>query len=144
MADTSGKAVTSREAVARGTVRMGQATLQAIAAGRIPKGDVLTVARIAGIMAAKQTPALIPLCHPLPLDQVAVELTLDEATAAVEIAATVKCTAKTGVEMEALVAVAASALTVYDMCKPVDPGIRIDNIRLVKKSGGKSGIVSLE
>ena len=110
----------------------------------MPKGDVLTVAQLAGIMAAKQTPQLIPLCHPLLIGDVEVEFGLDEEASAVEVTATVKSTGKTGVEMEALTAVAVSALTIYDMCKAVDHGIQIENIRLIRKSGGKSGTLKLE
>ena len=144
MVDTSGKAVTLREATAKGAVKMRPQTLKTLAQGQIPKGDVLAVARVAGIMAAKQTPDLIPLCHPLLLDKVSGDFVLDEQSSSVEVTATVKCTGRTGVEMEALVAVAASALTIYDMCKPIDPAMKLDNIRLVKKSGGKSGTVRLE
>ena len=144
MVDTSGKAVTLREATAKGAVQMRPSTLEILGQGRIPKGDVLAVARVAGIMAAKQTPHLVPLCHPLLLDEVAVDFTLDQESSSVELTATVKCTGRTGVEMEALVAVAVSALTIYDMCKPIDPAMKVDNIRLVKKSGGKSGTVRLE
>lgn len=144
MADTSRKAVTQREAVARGVVRMKASTLRMIEAGEIPKGDVLSVARVAGIMAAKKTPDIIPLCHPLLLDEVAVEFAIDSDSSSIQVTGMARCTGRTGTEMEALVAVTASALTIYDMCKPVDPGIRIDDIRLVKKSGGKSGTVVLE
>jgi cyclic pyranopterin phosphate synthase len=144
MVDVGGKAETAREAVARGAVRMRPETLALIAAGGLPKGDVLAVARIAGIMAAKRTPELIPLCHPLSLTYVAVELTPDAARGAVLIEATVRTTGATGVEMEALTAVSAAALTVYDMCKAVDRGMRIGDIRLVRKRGGKSGEIVLE
>ena len=144
MADTSGKAVTFREATAKGSVKMQPQTLKVLTQGQTPKGDVLTVARVAGIMAAKQTPNLIPLCHPLLLDKVFVDFALNKRSNSVEVTATVKCTGRTGVEMEALVAVTVSALTIYDMCKPMDPAIKLDNIRLVKKSGGKSGQVRLE
>ncbi|MEW6034104.1 MAG: cyclic pyranopterin monophosphate synthase MoaC [Chloroflexota bacterium] len=144
MVDTSGKAATPREAIAKGVVKMRPPTLELLSKGQVPKGDVLAVARLAGITAAKQTPHLIPLCHPLLLDEVVVDFSLDTNSSSVEVTATVKCTGKTGVEMEALVAVAASALTIYDMCKPIDPGMKVDNIRLVKKSGGKSSTVCLE
>ncbi|MBI2868781.1 MAG: cyclic pyranopterin monophosphate synthase MoaC [Chloroflexi bacterium] len=144
MVDVGGKPATEREAVARGRVVMQPATLELIKQGQISKGDVLTTARIAGIMAAKQTPFLIPLCHPILINQAQVELRLDEAGSAVEITGTVRCTGRTGVEMEAMTAVAVAALTIYDMCKAVERGIRIESIRLVKKSGGKSGAVSLE
>jgi cyclic pyranopterin phosphate synthase len=144
MVDIGGKAETAREAVARGAVRMRPETLALIAAGGLPKGDVLVVARIAGIMAAKRTPELIPLCHPLSLTYVAVELIPDAARGVVLIEATVRTTGATGVEMEALTAVSAAALTVYDMCKAVDRGMRIGDIRLVRKRGGKSGEIVLE
>ena len=144
MVDVGWKGETEREAVARGSVVMQEQTLMLIKEGGVEKGDVLTVARVAGIMGAKRTSDLIPLCHPLPLDQVTVDLELDEARSAVDIIATAKTTAKTGVEMEALTAVAVAALTVYDMCKAVDRGIRIDGIRLVSKTGGKSGDIVLE
>jgi len=144
MLDVTGKADTARIAVARGLVRMQPATFQLIAQGGIAKGDVLTTAQLAGIMAAKKTPELIPLCHPLLIGNVAIEFNLDEAASTIEIAATVESIGKTGVEMEALTAVAVAALTVYDMCKAVDRGMKIENIRLVKKSGGKSGTINLE
>lgn len=144
MVDISQKADTQREAVAKGIVRMQAATFDLLKKGAMPKGDVLSVAQLAGIMAAKQTPYLIPLCHPLLLDDIKVEVRLDEANKAVEITATVKSTGKTGVEMEALTATAIAALTVYDMCKAVDRGMKIDSIRLVRKSGGKSGTIALE
>lgn len=139
MVDVGAKAETERVAVARGEVRMAPSTLAAIQTGDVPKGDVLGTARIAGIMAAKRTPDLIPLCHPLLLSQVAVELTLDEAASRVVITATVRCRGQTGVEMEALTAVAAAALTVYDMAKALEKGMVIGDIRLVEKRGGKSG-----
>ena len=144
MVDVTGKPDTQREAVARGVVRMQAATLDLIKKGGVAKGDVLTVAQLAGIMAAKRTPHLIPLCHPILIGDSKVEFSLDEASSAVEITATVKSTGKTGVEMEALTAVAITALTIYDMCKAVDRGMRIENIRLIRKSGGKSGTISLE
>ena len=144
MVDVGAKGETRREAVARGTVLMQPETLQLIVAGGLPKGDVLAVARVAGIMAAKRAPDLIPLCHPLLLTHVAVELLPDEAAAAVRIEATVRTTGKTGVEMEALTAVSAAALTIYDMCKAVDRGMRISDIRLAQKRGGRSGEVVLE
>ena len=139
MVDVGAKPETERVAVARGRVTMKPETLALVKAGEMGKGDVLGVARLAGIMAAKRTAELIPLCHPLALSSVAVDLTLDEAGPAVEIAATVKLTGRTGVEMEALTAVAVAALTVYDMCKAADRGMAISDIRLVHKSGGKSG-----
>lgn len=144
MVDVAGKAATLREAVARGRVMMQPQTLRLIAAGEITKGNVLTTAQIAGIMAAKRTHELIPMCHPLLLTKIDVQLTLDEVNAAVEIEATARTVGTTGVEMEALTAVTAAGLTVYDMCKAVDRGMRIDAVRLVRKSGGKSGEIILE
>jgi cyclic pyranopterin phosphate synthase len=144
MVDVTGKTDTARVAIARGLVRMQPETFRLIVRGGIAKGDVLTTAQLAGIMAAKKTPDLIPLCHPLLLGNVAVEFALDEAASAIEITATVASTGKTGVEMEALTAVAVTALTIYDMCKAVDRGMKIENIRLVSKSGGKSGDITLE
>lgn len=142
MVDVSQKALTERQAVAKGLVVMKTETLSMIKDGKMPKGDVLATAQIAGIMAAKQTSLIIPMCHPLMLDEVRVEFSLSQQS--VEITATVKCTGKTGVEMEALTAVTASALTIYDMCKMVERGITIENIRLIKKSGGRSGTIVLE
>jgi cyclic pyranopterin phosphate synthase len=139
MVDVSAKQETDRIAVAAGSVVMAKATLDKIIAGGMKKGDVLSVARLAGIMGAKRTPDLIPLCHPLNLSSVAVELSCDPARSAVDITATCKITGRTGVEMEALTAVAIAALTVYDMCKSIDRGMRIGEIRLLHKSGGKSG-----
>jgi cyclic pyranopterin phosphate synthase len=139
MVDVSGKPATAREAVAAGTVLMQPATLRLIKAGRVKKGDVLAVAQLAGIAAAKRTPDLIPLCHPLALSAVKVKLWCDTKKSAVHIESQCKITGVTGVEMEALTAVAAAALTVYDMCKAVDRGMKITAIRLLKKSGGKSG-----
>ena len=138
MVDVGGKAVTDRSATARVLVVMAPATLAMIRAGTAKKGDVLGVARLAGIMAAKRTADLIPLCHPLPITSVTLDLKpVGDDT--VEIAATVKTTGQTGVEMEALTAASVAALTVYDMCKAVDRGMRIDALRVVAKSGGKSG-----
>jgi cyclic pyranopterin phosphate synthase len=142
MVDVSRKSLTEREAVAKGLVVMNAETLSMIKDGRMPKGDVLATAQVAGIMAAKQTSLIIPLCHPLMLDEVRVEFSLSQQ--GVEITATVKCTGKTGVEMEALTAVSASALTIYDMCKMIERGITIENIRLIRKSGGKSGTIVIE
>ncbi len=139
MVDVSDKAVSERVAVAKGAVVMAPETLALIQEGGMKKGDVLAVARLAGIMAAKKTPDLIPLCHPLQLTSVEVDLTADPARNAVDITATCKLSGKTGVEMEALTAVSVAALTVYDMCKAVDRGMRIEEIRLTHKSGGKSG-----
>jgi len=144
MVDITAKADTNREAVAKCLVRMKASTFDLLKRGEMAKGDVLAVAQLAGIMGAKQTHNLIPLCHPLLIGDIKVEFDLDEGNSIVEIIATVKSTGKTGVEMEALTATAVAALTIYDMCKAVDRGIRIDNIRLVKKSGGKSGVVTLE
>ena len=139
MVDVSDKAETERAATAKGSVIMQPATLALIKEGAVKKGDVLSVARLAGIMGAKKTPDLIPLCHPLALTSVQVDLTLDEARNAVDITATCKLVGKTGVEMEALTAVSVAALTVYDMCKAVDKAMQIVDIRLTHKSGGKSG-----
>ena len=139
MVDVSDKAVTSRVATARGHIKMQRETFDIISEGRAKKGDVLGVARLAGIMGAKKTPDLIPLCHPLPVTKVAVELTLDHDLPGVQIEATVKTTGKTGVEMEALTAVSTAALTIYDMSKAVDKSMEIGAIRVVLKDGGKSG-----
>lgn len=139
MVDVSAKPMTDRTATARARVVMGLATLAMIEAGTAKKGDVLGVARIAGIMAAKRTAELIPLCHPLPITSVTLELTPDRAAVAVEIAATVRTTGQTGVEMEALTAASVAALTVYDMCKAVDRGMRVEALRVVHKAGGRSG-----
>ena len=144
MVDVSGKDETARSATARARIVMQPATLDLIARGEAKKGDVLGVARLAGIMAAKHTAGLIPLCHPLPITAVTVELTPDREASAVEIAATVRTTAKTGVEMEALTAATIAALTIYDMCKAVDRGMRIEAIRVVRKEGGKSGVFEQE
>ena len=144
MVDVGAKPSTRREATAVGAVVMQPETLALIIAGELEKGDALATARIAGIMAAKQTPSLIPLCHPIPLTRVAVDLVPDEAASAVNITATVATTAQTGVEMEAMTAVCVAALTVYDMCKAVDRAIRFEGVRLVRKSGGASGEIVLE
>ena len=144
MVDISEKPDTQREAVAKGMVRMKPSTFDRLKKGEMAKGDVLAVAQLAGIMAAKQTPNLIPLCHPVLIGDIKVEFSLDEGNSTVEITTTVKSTGKTGVEMEALTATAVTALTIYDMCKAIDRGIKIDNIRLIRKSGGKSGVVNLE
>jgi len=144
MVDVTGKADTVRQAVAKGIVRMQAATFQLIRQGGAAKGDVLSVAQLAGIMAAKRTPDLIPLCHPILINNVKVEFSPDEANSTIEISSTVESTGKTGVEMEALTATAVAALTIYDMCKAVDRGMKIENIRLVRKSGGKSGTIELE
>jgi cyclic pyranopterin phosphate synthase len=139
MVDVSEKSETERTATAKGAVIMSPETLRLIKSGGVKKGDVLSVAQLAGIMGAKRTPDLIPLCHPLALSSVTVELALNEAKSAVEITATCKLKGKTGVEMEALTAVSVAALTVYDMVKAADKGLRITDIRLTHKSGGKSG-----
>jgi cyclic pyranopterin phosphate synthase len=139
MVDVTEKEVTSRVAAARGTVFMKPETLAMILEKKVEKGDVFSVARTAGIMAAKKTPELIPMCHPLNLTSVEVFLTPQQKPSAVEIEAVVKVTGKTGVEMEALTAVSVTALTIYDMCKAVDREMTLGEIRLVKKSGGKSG-----
>lgn len=139
MVDVGRKRETLREAVARGEVAMAPATLRLITAGAARKGDVLGVAQVAGIAAAKRTWELIPLCHPIPLTGISVRLTPDPLAARVRIEARVRTVGRTGAEMEALVAVAAAGLTVYDMLKAAERGIRIENLRLVRKSGGKSG-----
>lgn len=139
MVDVSDKAITNRTATAMVRVVMEAATLAMIQAGSAKKGDVLGVARLAGIMGAKRTADLIPLCHPLPITSVKVDLTTDAAANAVEIAATVRTTGQTGVEMEALTAASVAALTVYDMCKAVDRSMRIEGLRVTHKAGGKSG-----
>ena len=139
MVDVGEKAVTAREAVATGAVRMSPEVLRLLVAGQMPKGDVLAVARVAGIMAAKKTPDLIPLCHPLPISAVSVEFTPQEDAGIIAIEARVRVEGKTGVEMEALTAVSVAALTIYDMCKAVDKGMVISDICLLKKTGGKSG-----
>ncbi|ODS00909.1 cyclic pyranopterin monophosphate synthase accessory protein [Methyloceanibacter methanicus] len=139
MVDVSEKAVTSRTAVAEGYVTMAPATLDMILDGTAPKGDVLATARIAGIMAAKKTADLIPLCHPLALSKVTVDFTPDRAGARLRVEAAVKVDGKTGVEMEALTAVTVACLTLYDMCKAVDRAMSFSGIRLVEKSGGRSG-----
>ncbi len=138
MVDVSAKGETERVAVARGRIVMAPETLALIQAGQVGKGDVLGVARLAGIMAAKKTSDLIPLCHPLALTKVTVDLTI-AAPDAIEIEALAKLVGRTGVEMEALTAVTVAALTVYDMCKAADRGMRIESVRLVEKTGGKSG-----
>ncbi|WP_238366634.1 cyclic pyranopterin monophosphate synthase MoaC [Mesobacterium pallidum] len=139
MVDVSDKPVTSRVATAEGWVKMARETFDIIAEGRAKKGDVLGVARLAGIMGAKKTPELIPLCHPLPVTKVAVDLVPDPDLPGVRIEATVKTTGQTGVEMEALTAVSTAALTVYDMAKAVDKAMEIGGIRVILKDGGKSG-----
>ena len=144
MVDVSHKPDTERVAVARGEIHMQKATLDLIRAGQIKKGDVLTIAQIAGISASKRTSDLIPLCHPLPLTKVDVDLALDDSLPGVVITATAKTVGRTGVEMEALTAVSIAALTVYDMAKAAEKTMRIQNIRLVEKHGGQSGDVANE
>jgi cyclic pyranopterin phosphate synthase len=144
MVNVGAKPVTERIAVAKGEVFMRSDTLELIRSGNVPKGDVLTVAQVAGVMAAKKCSDLIPLCHPISLTQVDVQLQLDPGLPGVSITATVRTIAQTGVEMEALTAVAVAALTVYDMAKAVEKTMRIQNIRLIEKRGGQSGDVVLE
>src|SRR6266496_2963741 len=139
MVDVSEKEVSSRIAVARGSIHMRPETLDLILEGKVEKGDVFSVARVAGIMAAKKTSELIPMCHPLNITSVEIELTPGEKPARVDIEASARVSGKTGVEMEAMTAASVAALTIYDMCKAVDRGMTIGEIRLVKKSGGKSG-----
>ena len=144
MVDVSGKPESQRLAIAKGLVKMQAATFKRIKEGQVEKGDVLAVAQLAGIMAAKKTPHLIPLCHPIFIDEVKIDFELDERNSTVEITAAVKNMGRTGVEMEAMTAVSVTALTIYDMVKGIDRGMRIENIRLVRKSGGKSGHITLE
>jgi cyclic pyranopterin phosphate synthase len=144
MVDVADKPETERIAVAKGEVHMQAATLDLIRAGTMKKGDVLTIAKIAGIMGAKRTHELIPLCHPLALTKIDVDLTLDDSIPGVIITATAKTIGKTGVEMEALTAVSVAALTIYDMAKAAEKTMKIQNIRLVEKQGGKSGDVKYE
>ncbi|MBA7465592.1 Cyclic pyranopterin monophosphate synthase [subsurface metagenome] len=144
MVDVTEKPDTQREAVAKCLVRMKVTTLERLKKGNMPKGDVLAVAQLAGIMAAKQTPHIIPLCHPVLIGDVKIEFSLDEENGTVEITTAVKSLGKTGVEMEALTATAITALTIYDMCKAVDRRIQIESLRLIRKSGGKSGTIKLE
>ena len=144
MVDVGNKPITDREAIARGQVSMQPETLQLIQEGMMKKGDVLTIAQLAGIMGAKLTSQLIPLCHPLPLNKIDVDLALDAENNRIDITATARTSGKTGVEMEALTAVSVAALTVYDMCKAVDRGMHIEAIRLAQKRGGQSGDITLE
>jgi cyclic pyranopterin phosphate synthase len=139
MVDVGAKRNTLREAVAAATVRLKPATLAKLIARALPKGDVLTTAKVAGVLAAKQTPSLIPLAHPLAIESVDITFDLDAAAGTIEVRAIVRCEGKTGVEMEAMTACAIAALTIYDMCKSADKGISIDGLQLVRKSGGKSG-----
>jgi len=140
MVDVGGKGATRREAIAEATVTMSPETLRLVVEGQMKKGDVFGAARLAGIMAAKKTPELIPLCHPLPIDAVHLDFAVDEGASAVLIRAAVGTTARTGVEMEAMVAAAVAALTIYDMCKAAEKGITISGVNLIRKSGGKSGL----
>jgi len=144
MVDVTAKDATERTATAKGSVVIAPETMALILEGGVKKGDVLSVAQLAGIMAAKKTPNLIPLCHPLGLSSVKVNLTCDAERNAVDITATCKLTGQTGVEMEALTAVAVAGLTVYDMCKAIDRGMRLVDIRLTHKAGGKSGVFEAE
>ena len=139
MVDVAAKPETHRVAVATGSIRMRPETLALVTSGTAKKGDVLGVARIAAIQGAKRTAELVPLCHPVPLTSVAIEFSVDEPGARIECRATVECTARTGVEMEALTAVQVALLTIYDMCKAVDRGMTMDGIRVLEKRGGKSG-----
>ncbi len=138
MIDIHNKTPTSREAVAQGRICMSEAAITALSSGNLPKGDALAAARIAGILAGKHTPALIPLCHPIPLSYLEIEFEVDKARGEILIEATARAHASTGVEMEALTAVAVAALTIHDMCKGIDPGAQIRNICLIRKSGGRS------
>ena len=144
MVDVTGKTVTCRTAVAKGEIHMSRETLGRIRAGTVKKGDVLAVAQVAGIQAAKHTWELIPMCHPLPLTGIDISFALLEEPFRVEIPAAVTCTGVTGVEMETLTAVSAAALTIYDMCKAIQKDMRIEHIRLLSKSGGKSGDYNIE
>lgn len=139
MVDVGKKPATKREATAAATISMARKTLQQLEAQALPKGDVLTTARIAGILAAKRTPSLIPLTHPLMITHVEVSFEVDRKNSSLGVSATVRCEGKTGVEIEAMTACAVAALTIYDMCKSIDRGMTIDNLRLLRKSGGKSG-----
>ena len=140
MVDVGVKRASSREAVAVATVRMKPDTLRRLVERALPKGDVLTTAKIAGVLAAKQTPSLIPLAHPLVLNSIDVTFDIDQNAGTIEVRAIVRCEGKTGVEMEALTACAVASLTIYDMCKSAEKGIVIDGLQLVRKSGGKSGL----
>ena len=140
MVDVGAKEITERVCTARAEVRMARATLDAITSGRAPKGDVFATARLAGIMAAKRTGEWIPLAHPMPLDGVEVLLEADPEAECIRVEATVRANWRTGVEMEAMVAVSAAGLTIYDMCKAIDRGMSVTEVRLVRKSGGKSGV----
>src|SRR5213082_175052 len=139
MVDVGAKGVTVREAVAVATIRMKPETLTKLVEHALPKGDVLTTAKVAGVLAAKQTPSLIPLAHPIQLNSVDITFDLDPVNGVVEVHAIVRCDGKTGVEMEAMTACAVASLTIYDMCKSAEKGISIESLQLVRKSGGKSG-----
>ncbi len=139
MVDVGDKAVTAREAVAEARISLEPATLKLVKEGNVKKGDVFGAARLAGVMAAKKTPDLIPLTHPLPLDSVNVDFEVDDGRSTITITATARTTARTGVEMEAMTAASVAALTIYDMCKAAEKGITISEIKLIKKTGGKSG-----
>src|SRR5437870_5398574 len=139
MVDVGAKRVTAREAVAVATVRMKPATLAKLVERALPKGDVLTTAKVAGVLAAKQTPALIPLTHTVEINSVDITFDLDQPAGTIEVRSIVRCDGKTGVEMEAMTACAVAALTIYDMCKSAEKGISIESLQLVRKSGGKSG-----
>ena len=140
MVDVGAKRVTAREAVAVATVRMKRATLAKLIERALPKGDVLTTAKVAGVLAAKQTPALIPLTHTVEINSVDITFDLDQTAGTIEVRAIVRCDGKTGMEMEAMTACAVAALTIYDMCKSAEKGISIESLQLVRKSGGKSGL----
>jgi cyclic pyranopterin phosphate synthase len=140
MVDVNAKRTTHREAVAVATVRMTPETMKKLIEQALPKGDVLTTAKVAGVLAAKATPALIPLTHPVPVNSIDITFDLDRKAGTIEIHSIVKCDGKTGVEMEAMTAAAVAALTIYDMCKSAEKGITIENLQLVRKSGGKSGL----
>jgi cyclic pyranopterin phosphate synthase len=144
MMDVSGKAVTARRAVAAGVISMQPATFKAVRGARLPKGDALSTAKIAGIMAAKAVPSLIPMCHPLLIEEVILDYEFRQPSSSIQIKAMVRGHGKTGYEMEALTAVAVTALTIYDMCKALDTSIKITELRLLSKSGGKSGTVVME
>jgi len=140
MVDVGAKRVSVREAVAVATVRMKPQTLTKLVERALPKGDVLTTAKVAGVLAAKQTPSLIPLTHPVDISSVDITFDIDRPAGTIEVRAIVRCEAKTGVEMEAMTACAVAALTIYDMCKSAEKGISIESLQLVRKSGGKSGL----
>jgi cyclic pyranopterin monophosphate synthase len=140
MVNVGTKKSTQREAVAAATVRMSPATLKKLVEQALPKGDVLTTAKVAGVLAAKQTPSLIPLAHPIGIESVDITFDLDSEAGTIEVRSIVRCEAKTGVEMEALTACAVAALTIYDMCKSAEKGIVIEGLQLMRKSGGKSGV----